>query len=75
MAGIIVRARHPDSRAKKLYKLTPKGVDLIPVLVEIIQWSEKYHQVHPYAREFAKLLKKDKAGVLKGLYESMRGRE
>jgi len=48
-----------------VYKLTPKGIDLIPVLVEIILWSEKHHQVHPYASQFAKLVKKDKEGMLK----------
>lgn len=70
MAGIIIRTKHPDSKAKILYKLTPKGVDLIPVLVEIIQWSEKYHEVHPYAKRFAKLLKKNKAAVISGIYQT-----
>lgn len=70
MAGIISKEKHPGSKAKILYQLTSKGIDLIPVLVEIISWSEKYHDVHPYAKEFAKQLKRDKAGVLKGLFES-----
>jgi DNA-binding HxlR family transcriptional regulator len=46
---IISRYDHPESKVKVLYKLTEKGIDLIPVLVEIIVWSEKYHDVHPYA--------------------------
>ena len=36
MAGIISREKHPDSKLKILYKLTDKGIDLIPVLVEVI---------------------------------------
>lgn len=71
MAGIISKKRHPDSKAKVLYSLTAKGIDLIPVLIEIIAWSEKYHEVHPYAKEFVKQLKKDKAGVIRVLFESL----
>jgi len=63
--GIISKEEHPESKAKVLYKLTAKGVDLIPVMVEIILWSEKHHEVHPFATQFAKMVKKDRAGMLK----------
>jgi DNA-binding HxlR family transcriptional regulator len=65
--GIILRQKHPESKAKILYTLSSKGVDLIPALVEIITWSEKYHDVHPQAREFAKAVKKDKVGLIEQL--------
>jgi hypothetical protein len=32
--------------------------------VEIIAWSEKYHDVHPQAKEFARAVKRDKKGVI-----------
>jgi len=65
MGGIISKARHPESKAKVLYKLTNKGIDLIPVMVEIILWSERHHQVHPFASQFAKMVRRDKGGMLK----------
>jgi DNA-binding HxlR family transcriptional regulator len=68
MAGIIFKQKHPDHGLKILYSVTQKGLDLIPVLVELITWSEKYHEVHPYAKQFVKLLKKDKAGVINDLF-------
>lgn len=71
-ANIISKHKHPESKAKVLYKLTSKGIDLIPALVEIILWSENYHDVHPYAKEFAKLAKKDKTGTIKMLYDSLK---
>jgi DNA-binding HxlR family transcriptional regulator len=71
-AGIISKHKHPESKAKILYKLTPKGIDLIPVLVEIIAWSEKYHEVHPQAQSFAKQIKKDKSGLIKLIYEGVK---
>lgn len=70
--GIIVKQKHPQSKAKILYTLTQKGIDLIPSLVEIIAWSEKYYEVHPQAKEFAKALKKDKAGVINGIATSLK---
>jgi DNA-binding HxlR family transcriptional regulator len=69
---IISRHDHPGSKLKVLYKLTPKGLDLIPVLVEIIAWSEKYHHVHPYAKLFAKQVKIDKEGVIKEIRVSLK---
>ncbi|MEY2829896.1 MAG: hypothetical protein RIQ33_1754 [Bacteroidota bacterium] len=63
--GIISKQKHPDSKAKVLYQLTVKGIDLIPVMVEIILWSERHHEVHPYAKQFAKMMKKNKEGMLK----------
>jgi DNA-binding HxlR family transcriptional regulator len=65
--GIISKHKHPDSKAKVLYKLTEKGIELVPVLVEIIEWSERHHNVHPQAVEFAKMLKHGKENVIKGL--------
>jgi DNA-binding HxlR family transcriptional regulator len=63
--GIISKEAHPESKAKVLYKLTAKGAELVPVMVEIILWSEKHHVVHPFASQFAKMVKKNKEGMLK----------
>ena len=65
--GLLTRHAHPESKLKVLYKPTAKAVDLIPALVELIAWSERHHEVHPYARQFTKSIKKDKDGVLKKL--------
>ena len=40
--GIITKSDHPDSKAKVLYRLTKKGIDLLPVMIEINLWAEKY---------------------------------
>jgi len=72
-AGIISKHKHPESKAKVLYKLTDKGVDLLPLLVEIIEWSEKHHKVHPTAKKFAAQLRKDKQGLISMLYKELKG--
>lgn len=72
--GIISKEEHPDSKAKVLYRLTAKGIDLIPVMVEIILWSERHHEVHPFASEFAKMVRKDKDGLLMQLKAGLKGK-
>lgn len=42
--GIIARARDPSDGRKIRYRLTSKGIDLAPVLVEIILWSARYEK-------------------------------
>lgn len=69
---IISKHNHPEHKLKVVYKLTQKGLDLIPVLIEIIAWSEKHHEVHPYAKQFAKQIRKDKEGVIKSVIESLK---
>lgn len=61
---IITRESHPKSKVKVIYKLTQKGIDLVPILVEIIIWSEKYHEAPPMTTEFVRLAKMDKDGVI-----------
>ncbi|AWK07520.1 transcriptional regulator [Flavobacterium crocinum] len=48
--GIITKLQHPESKAKVLYQLTEKGIELFPVLVEISLWAEKYYEI-PKVRE------------------------
>jgi DNA-binding HxlR family transcriptional regulator len=40
--GVIASLPHPESRRRKLYYLTEKGKDLVPVLVSIARWSEQH---------------------------------
>ena len=72
VAGIISKHEHPESKAKVLYKLTKKGVNLVPAMVEIILWSEKYHEVHPYAKKFAKLARKDRQGMIDQIFSDLK---
>jgi DNA-binding HxlR family transcriptional regulator len=58
--GVIEKAAHPDSKAKILYKLTPKGIDLLPVIMEVYIWSEKYYEMPADLKATIKEAKKDK---------------
>lgn len=39
---LISKQTHPQDRRKKIYGLTEKGRDMLPILLEMIIWSGKY---------------------------------
>jgi DNA-binding HxlR family transcriptional regulator len=45
--GILKREPMPDDRRRIEYRLTEKGIDLLPALVALRQWGEKYGSRNP----------------------------
>src|ERR1700674_3455892 len=43
--GIITSKRDPSDGRKQIYSLTPKGIDLAPVLTEMVLWSAAHEDV------------------------------
>jgi DNA-binding HxlR family transcriptional regulator len=41
--GIVTRRDDPTHAQKAIYSLTDKGLDLLPVLIAISAWTQKYH--------------------------------
>jgi DNA-binding HxlR family transcriptional regulator len=68
---IIEKLDHPDSKAKVLYKLTRKGIDLLPIMVEINLWAEKYFSIPDDRKQQLKEVKKDKAGFIKAFTKNL----
>lgn len=62
---MIEKLDHPESRAKVLYRLTRKGIDLLPIMIEINLWAEKYFPIPAERKEMLKEVKKDKAAFIK----------
>jgi DNA-binding HxlR family transcriptional regulator len=42
--GLVTREPDPENGRQLVYSLTPKGLDLAPVLVEMIVWSARYDE-------------------------------
>jgi DNA-binding HxlR family transcriptional regulator len=66
-AGLITKEEHPESKAKLLYKLTPMGIDLLPVMTEVGLWADKYFKISTEAKAIVKAAKKDKREFLRKL--------
>jgi DNA-binding HxlR family transcriptional regulator len=69
--GVIEKLRHPDSKAKVLYRLTKKGIDLLPIMIEINLWAEKYFPIPADRKALLKEVKKDKAGFIKSISKDL----
>jgi DNA-binding HxlR family transcriptional regulator len=58
--GVIEKSEHPDSKAKILYRLTQKGIDLLPIIMEVYIWADKYFTMPADIKATIKEAKKDK---------------
>ncbi|MEO8238900.1 MAG: helix-turn-helix domain-containing protein [Flavobacterium sp.] len=72
--GIIKKLDHPDSKAKVLYVLIQKGIDLLPVLLEIYIWADKHFPISPEVKAQIKEARKDKEGFLKSMTKQLKSR-
>ena len=69
--GVISKQEHPESKAKVLYKLTQKGIDLLPMMIEINLWADKYFTLPPDRKEMLNELRKDKEEFIKQKREEL----
>lgn len=61
--GIVTRSADPANAAKRLYSLTAKGKDLLPVMLEITAWSAKHDTLTNTPKEFSQRLKVEKEAI------------
>ena len=71
---IIEKLDHPESKAKVLYRLTRKGIDLLPVMIEINLWAEKYFPIPADRKAMLKEVKKDKTAFIKSMTKQLERR-
>jgi DNA-binding HxlR family transcriptional regulator len=53
--GIIVKSDDPSHKQKAIYSLTERGIDLLPLLMEMVSWGHKYLP-DPWVRGLAQVL-------------------
>lgn len=70
--GIITKLNHPDSKAKVLYQLTQKGIDLLPIMLEIHLWADKYSTIPPERNAIIKELKNNKEAFIKSYTKQLK---
>ena len=63
--GLIRSSPDKENGRKIVYSPTPKALDLIPMILEIVGWSAKYDPKTAAPREFLEMLKKDRKGLAK----------
>jgi DNA-binding HxlR family transcriptional regulator len=68
---LIEKLEHPESKAKVLYRLTKKGIDLLPIMIEINLWAEKYFPMSADRKAMLKEVKKDKTAFIKSMNKEL----
>ena len=69
--GMIVSKVYEEQRTQKVYSLTEKGKDLIPILVEMIYWSAKYKKGLNVDDGFLHKLENNRTAVINAIRKSV----
>jgi len=71
--GIVTAVPDPGDGRKLIYRLTAKGIDLAPVLTEMVLWAAAHEDTGNQA--LVQLMRADKKGFLAGVRERWEERE
>ena len=71
--GIISKSNDPDNKKHYIYTTTKKGLDLLPILLELYRWSLKYEPRVDKTKPIARRLGKDTEGLIKEFRARFRG--
>ncbi|MBU1334251.1 MAG: helix-turn-helix transcriptional regulator [Alphaproteobacteria bacterium] len=63
--GILVRSADPAHSQRSILKLTQKGIDLLPLLVDISIWSLMYKDVDSQLADLAHAASQDREGFIR----------
>ena len=61
---ILKKLVSPKNKSKFIYRLTKKGIDLMPIVLDLVEWGVKYNR-DTLPKEFMTWLRKDKEGLMK----------
>jgi DNA-binding HxlR family transcriptional regulator len=70
---ILVKNVSPENKSKHIYSLTQKGADLLPIIIELMDWGAKYNKNCP-RKELGQKIRTDKAAVVRELSETLKQR-
>jgi DNA-binding HxlR family transcriptional regulator len=71
--GIVTKKADPTHGSKWIYQLTDMGIDLLPLLIEIILWSAKYDKDTAADNEFILKAKANKEEVIAQIKVALNG--
>ena len=70
--GILHKTPHATDKRKDVYALTEKGLDVIPLLLDIVVWSATYDPETDAPRAFVERIRSDKEHLIKEITETVR---
>lgn len=65
--GILRKDTDPKNKSAFIYSLTKRGLGLVPVVIEILNWGASWMENHSAPEPFVKRLIEDKQGVIRDI--------
>ena len=70
---VVRKRRDPGHGSRYIYSLTDKGLDLIPMMLSMVDWAEKYDAKTEVPPEFISEYRKDPDGFSEKLRSGLEG--
>ena len=70
--GILHKTPYATDKRKDVYTLTEKGLDVIPLLLDIVVWSATYDPETDAPKNFVERIRADKEQLIKEITETVR---
>jgi DNA-binding HxlR family transcriptional regulator len=70
--GIISKSKDPEKGSRFVYTLTQKGTELMPMMLAMMDWAEKYDDATEVPAEFIKKLRADPAALQESLLQELK---
>lgn len=65
--GFLLKRQDEENKKRFIYSPTAKGLDLLPAIIEVVQWSAKYDPNTGAPPNEIKKIKKDRDGYIKAI--------
>ncbi len=69
--GIINKSRDPAKGSRFIYTLTQKGIELMPMMLAMMDWAEKYDAETEVPKDFIKKLRYDPGKLQQEILENL----
>ncbi len=69
--GIISKTRDPAKGSRFIYTLTQKGIELMPMMLAMMDWAEKYDAETEVPKDFIKKLRNDLGKLQQEILENL----
>lgn len=70
--GILAKKPHEKDKRKEVYLLTEKGLDLIPIMLELANWSFKHDPQTAAPKIWIDMVNADKANITRLIRDTVR---
>lgn len=71
-AGIVKKTAHPDDLKKYRYRLTEKGIDLLPLMIDLLLWGIQHVPASFAPAEILKAMKRDREGFMQSVRQELK---